>query len=222
MNKLIKIAASQLGVHEIKGNEDNPIIINYANESGINNYSHDEIPWCSIFINWCCKKAGYEYSGKANARSWLKVGEKVDIPKPGDIVIFWRKSPESIFGHVAFFLGYRNDMKRIFVIGGNQGNAVSISEYNADRILEFRRLREISASLFPIPNLKIGDNGNEVIKLQNILNKLNYDCGNADGLFGVKTEKALKQFQKDTNLKDDGVYGNETRKILEGFINGKS
>ena len=57
MSELLKIASSQLGIKEISGNEDNPVILKYADESGIAGVSHDEVPWCSIFVNWCCKKA---------------------------------------------------------------------------------------------------------------------------------------------------------------------
>lgn len=102
MNNIIRIAVSQLGVSEIKGENDNPIIIKYAEESEIKDFSHDEIPWCSVFVNWCCKKAGLEYTGKENARSWLDIGISINEPLPGDIVVFWRNYRESWQGHVAF------------------------------------------------------------------------------------------------------------------------
>ena len=43
MEQLIKIAASQLGVREIPGDEDNPVIVNYAKETGIAGISNDEV-----------------------------------------------------------------------------------------------------------------------------------------------------------------------------------
>ncbi len=43
---------------------------------------------------------------RSNSKKWLNLG--VDAPlekaKPGDIVIFWRESPESWKGHVTLFL----------------------------------------------------------------------------------------------------------------------
>lgn len=72
----IRIAVPQLGVSEINEEKDNSIIIKYAGEKEIIGFSHNEIPWCSVFVNWCCKKAGLEYTGKANARTWLDIGIK--------------------------------------------------------------------------------------------------------------------------------------------------
>ncbi|MBU2492372.1 MAG: TIGR02594 family protein [Bacteroidetes bacterium] len=218
MNNIIKIAVSQLGVSEIKGENDNPIIIKYVEESGIKDFSHDEIPWCSVFVNWCCKKAGLEYTGKANARSWLDIGININDPLPGDIVVFWRNYRESWQGHVAFFLGFNRSGNNVFVLGGNQNNMVSITEYSTEKILGFRRLNSFSSLLLPEPLLKKGSRGNEVVKLQNILNKLNYPCGKADGIFGGNTEKVLMLFQKDNMLEIDGIYGKETHECLYSLI----
>ena len=43
-----------------------------------------------------------------------------------------------------------------------------------------------------------------------------YDLGKwgADGDFGKQTEKAVKQFQKDWNMKQDGVVGKDTWSML--------
>lgn len=95
---------------------------------------------------------------------------------------------------------------------------VSITEYSTEKILGFRRLNSFSSLLLPEPILKKGSVGNEVVKLQNILNKLNYPCGKADGIFGINTEKVLMQFQKDNMLKVDGIYGKETHECLYSLI----
>lgn len=95
MEELLKIAFNELGTEEIVGDVDNPEVLKYAKETGIKGITSDEIPWCSTFINWVAWKAGLEYSKKANARSWLNVGQKVSIPEPGDVVVFWRESPQS-------------------------------------------------------------------------------------------------------------------------------
>lgn len=96
MDKLIKIALSELGQKEISGSTHNTAIVNYARQSGFTWINDDETPWCSIFANWCALQAGLKGSGKANARSWLLIGVNADqSPEPGDIVIFWRESPDS-------------------------------------------------------------------------------------------------------------------------------
>lgn len=65
--------------------------------------------------------------------------------------------------------------------------------------------------------LKYGDRGKEVEELQKILKKYGYDIGRTgiDGIFGKRTEQAVKEFQKDEGLKTDGIVGPETRKALE-------
>ena len=39
-----------------------------------------------------------------------------------------------------------------------------------------------------------------VKKVQNKLNKLGYDCGKADGIYGEKTKNAIEEFQKDEDM----------------------
>lgn len=49
-------------------------------------------------------------------------------------------------------------------------------------------------------------------KVQTKLNKLGYKCGKADGIFGKKTKKAIKKYQKDERLT---VSGNINKVLLE-------
>ncbi len=55
--------------------------------------------------------------------------------------------------------------------------------------------------------LKIGSQGENVKKLQE---KLGIDAGNAAGIFGPKTEAAVKAWQKANGLLDDGIVGDGT------------
>ncbi len=218
MEELIKIAASQLGIKEIPGNENNPAIVNYAKETGITGISNDEISWCSTFVNWVCMKAGCSMSGKPNARSWLNVGYEVASPVPGDIVVFWREDIHSWKGHVGFFMGFDEDGSTVFSLGGNQGNAVSIKVYDAEKILGFRRVSEVVNIEIPQPVLEKDSRGDEVIKLQILLNYLGYNCGDEDGVFGNKTDNALRLLQANNGIQIDGVYGNQTRGIIENLL----
>ena len=59
--------------------------------------------------------------------------------------------------------------------------------------------------------------GDDVAELQKRLNELNYNCGEADGVFGKKTDIAVKNFQHDKGLKEDGIVGKNTAEAL-GFI----
>ena len=218
MSSIIKIAAGELGVQEIKGADHEKRILEYSSDSGIKHVKDDETAWCSIFVNWCCFKAGLQRTNSAMARSWESVGKPVEDPKPGDIVIFWRDKPNSWKGHVGIFIGFSKNRSVVFCLGGNQKNAVSIQGYAADKVVGYRRLTQQQMGGAPKPTLKKGSRGAEVTKLQTVLTDLGFDCGSADGIFGTRTETQLMAFQKDEDLEADGVYGNAARDKIESIF----
>ena len=221
MDSLLKIAIDQLGQKEIPGKDaHNPTIVQYAKEAGFEWVNDDETPWCSIFVNWVAKRCNLKGTAKANARSWLHVGKKVDnTPEPGDIVIFWRESPQSWKGHVGFFFGFSIDGERVYCLGGNQGNQVSVSAYGTDTILGFRRLIPSELLQLPDPVLESGSSGDAVKLLQDALKQADYDCGTSDGDYGPLTENAIKSLQANSgSLTIDGVYGEQTRDYLASLL----
>lgn len=64
-------------------------------------------------------------------------------------------------------------------------------------------------------SLSSGSKGSEVKELQQKLTQLGYQLGKADGVYGKKTEDAVKRFQKNRGLKVDGVAGEKTIKELK-------
>lgn len=62
-------------------------------------------------------------------------------------------------------------------------------------------------------------NNTSVKKLQENLNKLNYNCGTPDGTFGVGTENALRNFQKANKLAVDGLAGSATLNAIQKAVN---
>lgn len=143
MNELFTTALGEYGISEKPGKgQHNARILKYFSEIGHEWVENDETAWCSAFINWCAKMNCLERSNKLNARSWLDIGEVIEEPQQGDIVIFWRESKDSWKGHVAIFVAKRD--KTIFVLGGNQANMVKITGYSQDRLLGYRRLRKLA------------------------------------------------------------------------------
>lgn len=63
--------------------------------------------------------------------------------------------------------------------------------------------------------LRNGMNGDDVKELQTKLNKLGYSCGTADGIFGAKTDAAVKAYQKANKLTVDGIVGKNTWNALD-------
>ena len=79
-----------------------------------------------------------------------------------------------------------------------------------------------SALALDAGTLKNGSRGEEVRKLQQALITLGYLKGTADGVFGNKTENAVRAFQKAKKLKVDGLAGKKTQELLYAAASGKS
>lgn len=62
--------------------------------------------------------------------------------------------------------------------------------------------------------IRINSRGEDVTHLQLLLTKLGYDPGKVDGIFGSKTENALKKYQSDNGLDPDGIAGPKAWKSL--------
>ena len=223
MKNLLTVAINEIGIKEIKGNDHHQRILQYAKDSFFNWIVDDETAWCSIFLNWAAKQAGLETSKSAAARSWLHVGHEVNNPEPGDIVIFWREHINSHLGHVGIYLGFSIDHSRIYVLGGNQGDAVSISAYPTERVLSYRRLTSITTTSLPPVTLSKGEMGDKVVMLQNILKLLGYKPGTSDGIFGTKTKNSVKLLQTtNSSLTVTGIYNLETKNYLEELLANKN
>ena len=68
------------------------------------------------------------------------------------------------------------------------------------------------------PTLKIGSTGSEVRYLQTSLTKLGYNPGPIDGIFGPKTDAAVRSFQKSKGLVVDGIVGKNTWAAIDKAI----
>ena len=73
----------------------------------------------------------------------------------------------------------------------------------------------IPASALNADTLRNGSRGEAVRELQQALISLGYLSGKADGIFGNKTEKAVRAFQKAKKLTVDGLAGRKTRSLLQ-------
>ena len=123
----------------------NPKVLDYFAEVGHDWVQDDETAWCAAFVGAMLRRAGLPHTGELNARSYLDWGRPVRLEDAeiGDVVVFWRGSPDSWQGHVGFYDGQDGDGIR--VLGGNQGNQVNVNRYPADRLLGVRRMKRTSA-----------------------------------------------------------------------------
>jgi len=141
MNEILVDMLSSYGLSEIDGPQNNPQILAFFTEIGFDWVKSEDTAWCSASLNYFAKKHGYERSGALDARSWLKVGEVTLTPQLGDVVVFWREKPDSWKGHVGLFIN-KNE-KYVYVLGGNQGNSISIMAYPIGRVLGYRKISKI-------------------------------------------------------------------------------
>jgi len=135
--KILVEALNCYGVYEFSGEENNPLIIEWAKEIGgwIGGwYTEDSIPWCGLFVGICAKRAGFPHSQKMlSARSWVEWGRESDKPSLGDVLVFSRSGG----GHVGFYVG--EDDEFYHVLGGNQSDAVNIMRIRKSRLISARR-----------------------------------------------------------------------------------
>ena len=74
----------------------------------------------------------------------------------------------------------------------------------------------VSSFAAPLGTYMKGSQGDEVKEIQEMLIATGYlEEGQADGIFGTKTVDAVKEFQKDHKLREDGMVGEETYNLLK-------
>lgn len=130
------------GEKEVVGDAHNPDVVKLFADAGFAGVKDDETSWCAATILACANRAGYDVkNGMLTARSLLKCGEAVDEPVMGDVVVLWRDSKLGWKGHVGLFV--RKDSEKLYLLGGNQGNSVTIAAYDANRLLGYRRLKPL-------------------------------------------------------------------------------
>lgn len=81
-----------------------------------------------------------------------------------------------------------------------------LSEEEITKLKTWLKDKNINASTDD-GNLTIGETGENVASLQKWLKENNFYNGEIDGTFGTDTEAAVKAFQKEVGLKEDGKVG---------------
>lgn len=140
----LTIARGELGVREYgnkgglrpgpNGELSNPRVERYQKAVGMR--QDDEVPWCAAFAGWCLEQAGLPSTNSGAARSYARWGIGLRDPRPGCVVVLWREMVNGPHGHVGFF--EREDSKGIWILAGNQGNAVTVRPFPRRRLLAFR------------------------------------------------------------------------------------
>jgi len=131
-------ARAKLGTRELVGPTHNNKLIAFLNAASKWNgviCKDDEMPWCGGFVAACLVAAGVEpVKIAARAKSWASWGSQLRPERlaPGAVLVFDRPGG----GHVGFYVG--EDETAYHVIGGNQGNAVTVARIAKSRLTASR------------------------------------------------------------------------------------
>lgn len=68
--------------------------------------------------------------------------------------------------------------------------------------------------------ISLGSTGPDVRLVQSLLNRIGYNAGPVDGIFGTRTYQAVTAFQANNSLAADGIVGPATWAVLDRLLRG--
>ena len=230
VSEILALAKEQIGVTE---NPPGSNTVKYNTAYYGRKVSGSSYPWCCVFIWWLfykCDASDLFYGGEKTAscttlmryaknhRLWVTSGYK-----PGDL-IFYNFNSDSSAEHIGICESATS--KTVTCIEGNtsiesndNGGKVMQRTRNLSVVLGAYRPKYSASSISSpsgggvavnLPMLKNGSEGASVKALQILLNGYGYNCGTADGIFGKKTEAAVRKFQSAKKIESDGIVGKNT------------
>lgn len=144
--RTVAVALSFMGLQEIVGRGSNKTILAWRdqlnaafgvdpNAAKIEGYSDDDIPWCGLFMAVVAFLAGKKVvTSPLWARNWAGFGKAANTAMLGDVLVFVRPGGG---GHVGIYIA--ETATQYMVLGGNQGNRVSIAPIDKSRCIARRR-----------------------------------------------------------------------------------
>ncbi len=143
-----------LGTKEAPGSVNSDVIMGWAAETGLaGSYTTDATPWCGLWAAVVAKRSGKDFpTTPLWALSWSKFGVAAGQPRLGDVLVFQREGG----GHVGLYIA--EDAEAYHVLGGNQGDQVSIIRVAKNRLYAARRpvYKDTPASVQPYIVAKTG------------------------------------------------------------------
>lgn len=127
-----------MGLKEVAGPGSNPTILGWAQKLGgwiAGYFKDDDIAWCGLFQAHCIGSTLPNEplpSNPLGALNWSSLGKELQSPALGAILTFRRQGG----GHVGQYVG--EDKDAYHVLGGNQGNSVSITRVEKGRLEDIR------------------------------------------------------------------------------------
>ena len=169
---------------------------------------------CRGFTHWCLKQAEINITGGYVGRQWSDAnwdvkGDVSDMIEAVACVFLDDMSHTGLYVLGGRVIHCSGEVKRDTLTGGRKWAKFAIPKglYTWQELAglvkgDFKRM------------LKRGMTGEDVRNMQIMLNALGYECGTADGIYGAKTETAVRAFQAAEHITVDGIAGMETLAVL--------
>ena len=126
-------ARKHLGLREVPGAVHEPKILSWWRAIKRGGIKDDETPWCAAFVGAMLEAVELQSSRFESARSYEAWGQPLSHGALGAIVVLQRPGG----AHVGFEVG-RDAVGNVMLLGGNQGNAVSIAAFDPKRVVARR------------------------------------------------------------------------------------
>lgn len=139
------MASSYLGLKEGAGASNNAKVVELYALAGHPEVKQDAVAWCAAFVGAVLAKSKLETTGSLWALDYAKWGQKLDRPFYGCVGVKKRDGG----GHVGFVIGANKT--QIILLGGNQGDAVSVAAFPRENFVAFRWPSEIKIPIEPVP-----------------------------------------------------------------------
>lgn len=244
-SKVVEQARAWLGLKESDGSFK-PIIDTYNSHAplarGYKVKYTDE--WCATFVSAVAVKLGYTdiiptecsctrmIALLKNIGAWDERDNRV--PNPGDIMFYNWEAPatgddasdadhvgivEKVSGGVITVIegNYSQSVKRrTIAVDHRYIRGYGIPKYDTEEVETKPTETKEGKYTMEMRTLRNRHRGEDVRALQILLNGRGYNCGTADGIFGAKTEAAVRKYQQDKGLAVDGIVGPATMSSLMG------
>lgn len=128
-------AWQEAGVRETPGPASSRRIVQLFRDVGHPNVASDEVAWCAAFVGACLERAGLPSTRSLLARSYLDWGTPLQAARLGAVAVLSRGSDPGQ-GHVGFVIGAAKG--NLFLLGGNQQNAVTVQSFPVGKLLGLR------------------------------------------------------------------------------------
>lgn len=181
---------------------------------------------CRGFTHWLLERVGITIAGQSVGTQWntkANWAERGDVAAMPDLVCcVFVKTSAGKWKHTGMHLGGGQiihcgggEVQRDTLGGKNAWThyAIPAGLYTDEQIKQAHKERGVF-----MRTLKIGDRGEDVKAMQEMLAAMGYDVGakngKSDGIFGPKTETAVKAFQNRNGLPVTGIADKSTLDVI--------